>query len=472
MALFPQGLTNVDERCNAGERRVLQQLKRCLDDDYLVWHDVPVGPRARQPDFVILSPRQGILLLEVKDWRRSTIVAATRDRVELQTARGRVTEAHPLRQARDFALELVDVMQRDAALVHGEGPFRGKLLFPYGFGVVFSRLTEAEVAGTDFGEVFPPHQVLLRNDLDEGIDGGAFQKRLWGLFTVSYPHTLTLPQRDRIRWHLFPEIRVAQQGVLDVQSHGRTHTWLPYSESVIEFHHPDLKLRHLRPTWWNAFPERKPYWFQRISVDDLPWGAPVYENRLALAAPAVQPDPGLSAHLIAFTAEHGGREFFLRPDWRQQLQRQVDVYRSEAPPSAKPESQEEFRARLRWELEGSRLALEAITGKPVRFMCWPNGGTCEQAFELLNECGYWAATLPSRAKQPNNNIGTRPDRIGRISATSFFRGTTTPLPWVVSFALKVERNRGNHYMELPIKAIWLYRKFVKPGGVTPPGAEE
>ncbi|MFN7964626.1 MAG: polysaccharide deacetylase family protein [Acidobacteriota bacterium] len=265
---------------------------------------------------------------------------------------------------------------------------------------------------------------------------------------------------------------VAQQGVLDVQSHGRTHTWLPYSESVIEFHHPDLKLRHLRPTWWNAFPERKPYWFQRISVDDLPWGAPVYENRLALAAPAVQPDPGLSAHLIAFTAEHGGREFFLRPDWRQQLQRQVDVYRSEAPPSAKPESQEEFRARLRWELEGSRLALEAITGKPVRFMCWPNGGTCEQAFELLNECGYWAATLPSRAKQPNNNIGTRPDRIGRISATSFFRGTTTPLPWVVSFALKVERNRGNHYMELPIKAIWLYRKFVKPGGVTPPGAEE
>ncbi|MFO1286019.1 MAG: 3'-5' exonuclease [Rubrivivax sp.] len=179
MALFPQGLTNVDERCNAGERRVLQQLAR-LDDDYLVRHDVPVG-RARQPDFVILSPRQGILLLEVKDWRRSTIVAATRDRVELQTAHGRVTEAHPLRQARDFALELVDVMQRDAALVHGEGPFRGKLLFPYGFGVVFSRLTEAEVAGTDFGEVFPPHQVLLRNDLDEGIDGGAFQKRLWGL---------------------------------------------------------------------------------------------------------------------------------------------------------------------------------------------------------------------------------------------------------------------------------------------------
>lgn len=76
MAIFPQGLTNVDQRCNPGERRVLHQLKRCLEDYYLVWHDVPIGPRARQPDFVILSPRRGLLQLEVKDRRFSTLVGA------------------------------------------------------------------------------------------------------------------------------------------------------------------------------------------------------------------------------------------------------------------------------------------------------------------------------------------------------------------------------------------------------------
>jgi hypothetical protein len=215
MALFPQGLTNVDQRCNAGERRVLHALKRHLEDDHLVWHNVPIGPRARQPDFVVLSPRQGVLLLEVKDWKRATLAAATRDRVELNTPRGPVTEASPLRQARDYALELVDVMQRDPALVHGDGPFCGRLLFPYGWGVVFSRLTHAEVAGSDFAEVFPAHQVLMRDDLEETVDAAAFQRRLWGLFTVSYPHTLTLPQRDRIRWHLFPELRVQHQQALD-----------------------------------------------------------------------------------------------------------------------------------------------------------------------------------------------------------------------------------------------------------------
>jgi hypothetical protein len=214
MALFPQGLSNVDQRCNAGERRLLHQLKRCLEDDYIVWHDVPIGPRARQPDFVILSPRWGVLLLEVKDWRRQTLTGGNRDAVELATPRGPTTQAHPLRQARDYAMELVDLMQRDPALVHPEGPFAGRLLFPYGWGVVMARLRRADVQGSDFDDLFPASRTLLRDDLEEGVAPADFQHRLWGMFTVHYPHTLTLPQRDRIRWHLFPEVRVASQGEL------------------------------------------------------------------------------------------------------------------------------------------------------------------------------------------------------------------------------------------------------------------
>ena len=207
MALFPQGLTRIDKRCNPGERRVLNQLKRCLEDDYIVWHDIPIGPKARQPDFVILSPRWGVLLLEVKDWKRPTLVAATRDEVQLDTPHGRVTDGNPLRQVRDYAMELAHLMQADPQLVHADGPFQGKLLFPYGWGVVFSGITRA-AAGEDFDEVFPAFKTLLRDDLDEAVDAGDFQQRLWGMFTVSFPHTLSLPQRDRIRWHLFPELRM------------------------------------------------------------------------------------------------------------------------------------------------------------------------------------------------------------------------------------------------------------------------
>ena len=71
----------------------MHQLKRCLSDDYMVWHDVPVGPKARQPDFVILSPRRGLLILEVKHWSWGTIQnqRATKDSIELLTNQGLVT---------------------------------------------------------------------------------------------------------------------------------------------------------------------------------------------------------------------------------------------------------------------------------------------------------------------------------------------------------------------------------------------
>lgn len=64
MAIFPQGVSNIAARCRntedgGAERRVLQQLQRCVEDDYLVWHDVPVGNKGRQPDFVVLHPGRG-----------------------------------------------------------------------------------------------------------------------------------------------------------------------------------------------------------------------------------------------------------------------------------------------------------------------------------------------------------------------------------------------------------------------------
>ena len=215
MAIFPQGLGQIDARCDAGERRVLHQLKRCLEDDYLIWHNVPIGAKARQPDFVILSPRWGVLLLEVKNWKLGSLRAANPDSVALDRGGERITVANPLRQARDYAHELVDLMQRDPALVHAGGAFAGKLLFPYGYGAVFSSIRVQEVVGTDFPDVFAPHRTLMRDDLDDTLAPAAFAQRLWAMFTVHYPCTLSLPQRDRVRWHLFPEVRMQAQATLD-----------------------------------------------------------------------------------------------------------------------------------------------------------------------------------------------------------------------------------------------------------------
>ena len=267
------------------------------------------------------------------------------------------------------------------------------------------------------------------------------------------------------------ELRAASaSGVLDIQCHGKTHTWLPVSEKVIGFHHPRTRMRDLRWMWWNRHVDRKPFWHTELDAAGVPWGAPIYENKLALSHKALQPDPGLEQHLTNYVADRGGESFFEESEWWKKLSYEVEQYRAKNPTTAELESDEEFRERLLDEMRGCREAIEAVTGKEAPFMCWPNGGVCPEAFDLCKEAGILAATLPSRMKQPRNHLGTRPERIGRISGSSYFRGVLKVAPWVFSFAVKLERNRGIVYMEIPIKAVWLYRRFVPPSGQDPHGS--
>lgn len=199
----------------SGERRVSQRLEEALDDDYVCWYDVPVGPRYRHPDFVVLHPSRGILVLEVKDWKPGTIVEMDRDRATLDTDRGRVIEANPLRQAREYALEIVRVLQTDPLLCQPQGHKReGKLATPWGFGVVLTSITRSQFEQMGLETFIVPSNVICRDEMTESTDTEVFQKRLWDMFMMPFPCHLSLPQIDRVRWHLFPQLRIAVQGEL------------------------------------------------------------------------------------------------------------------------------------------------------------------------------------------------------------------------------------------------------------------
>jgi len=49
-----------------GEKRLARRLEALLDDDYMVWYDIPVGRKNRYPDFIVRDPARGLLFLEVK----------------------------------------------------------------------------------------------------------------------------------------------------------------------------------------------------------------------------------------------------------------------------------------------------------------------------------------------------------------------------------------------------------------------
>jgi hypothetical protein len=153
-------------------------------------------------------------VLEVKDWKRDQIQRIDRSSVSLLTDRGLKEKPNPLEQARAYAMTLVDLLERDPLLRVREGRYQGKLALPWGYGVVLTNISRKAFDETDLREVIDPGLTMCQDEMTESVEAEAFQERLWAMLKVAFAHTLTLPQIDQIRWHLFPEVRVTQGSLL------------------------------------------------------------------------------------------------------------------------------------------------------------------------------------------------------------------------------------------------------------------
>ena len=112
-------------RMTPGERRFAQRLESKLEDDYLCWYDVPVGPANSHPDFVVLHPRRGLLIVEVKDWKPDTIQSISKSDAAILTPKGLKHVLNPLEQARQYAHAVINVLERDKQLTFSSGRMEG-----------------------------------------------------------------------------------------------------------------------------------------------------------------------------------------------------------------------------------------------------------------------------------------------------------------------------------------------------------
>lgn len=220
MATLIPTLNNCLPRMTAGEKRVATILETYLEEDYYCWYDVPIGGKSLQPDFIILHPYRGLLILEVKDWLPSTLIAMTKDKATiLDCGTGSPKEVdNPLKQARNYILSLINMLSKEPQLNLRLKDSKIKPLLSYGYGVVLTNITRAEFDKGQLGEVIPDHLVICKDELTQKITAESFQERLWKMFPYVPVQPLSMPQIDRIRWHIFPELRIGdQQDLFDTQ---------------------------------------------------------------------------------------------------------------------------------------------------------------------------------------------------------------------------------------------------------------
>ena len=72
-------------RASQGEKRLFSILQR-LPDDYIFFYEPVI--ENRYPDFIIIGPNLGLLIVEVKGWYPKHIISANQHEVVIQESRG------------------------------------------------------------------------------------------------------------------------------------------------------------------------------------------------------------------------------------------------------------------------------------------------------------------------------------------------------------------------------------------------
>ncbi|OCA90406.1 nuclease [Bacillus sp. FJAT-27225] len=199
----------------AGERLVFRTLKTFLPDDYIVYYEPEI--HGRRPDFVIIGPDLGLLVLEVKDYTKNTLYQLNPDEWHILTSSGdQAIIKSPLKQARDNVFKVVDVLKKDKNLIQTEGKHQFNLKFPYGYGVVFTRLYAKDFIQEGLYSIIDPQLCLNRDEIDpdkEDFSEEVLMEKILNMFVVPYRlrEPLSFEDINAIRYHLFPEVRISAE---------------------------------------------------------------------------------------------------------------------------------------------------------------------------------------------------------------------------------------------------------------------
>jgi peptidoglycan/xylan/chitin deacetylase (PgdA/CDA1 family) len=232
-------------------------------------------------------------------------------------------------------------------------------------------------------------------------------------------------------------------GILDVQSHAKTHTWYPVGPRINGWHGAGDP-----SPWpwlaWNARPERKPFYLTENQSGFVAPGTPVFEHACALVARRFLPDPDAVEAVRTATAPRLAEAG--TPIGRQALaQLAAQVTGPDGiPGSLEPAGDRD--ARVTAEIAGSREDLGRILEKPVDYICWPAGGSDEFCERTAERAGYAAWTLrSSQQREKRNRPGTDPRGIKRLGGQRqvHFRGRMLGEGGRTYQRLQIDAHRGS-----------------------------
>ena len=202
----------LSSKASRGEERTFALLKK-LPDDYLIYYEPNIDNR--HPDFIVIAPDLGVIVVEVKGWYLDDIVEGNHSEITVNTDNRERQEIHPLEQARNYMWRLVGACEKSPSrslLLHQDGPKKNKFFFPFCHFVVLSNITRDNILrrkDQNVAEIFKMDNTLFRDELValENATSEEIRDTLMRFFDPYWEITPFTPEQvDVLRSIIHPEI--------------------------------------------------------------------------------------------------------------------------------------------------------------------------------------------------------------------------------------------------------------------------
>lgn len=202
--LIPENTRN-NKAIPKPHRRVATALVVGLDDATTVWFEPPFDAAHERPDFVVLDPSAGVLVVMVFDQSEGQeVLGAVGGELRVLEAGSERTVNEPLARANAFGHALADSMTEAKGV--SEVPIGGIAAFPY--------VSRAEAEHLCVDTVVAPEHSLFKEDIDvlvRGEDDAMLTRVVTRVLEGGLDEPLGEDQQDRIRALLHPEVVIAAQ---------------------------------------------------------------------------------------------------------------------------------------------------------------------------------------------------------------------------------------------------------------------
>jgi hypothetical protein len=208
--MIPQDITHLPANTTQGEKALYRIIQKHTPDDWVCYAGQRLGI-GTTPDFLLIGPELGILILEEKSIPINLVKKFTTENWTVIRDGAPRIEVHPLRQARGYVEKVMQALQKIKRLTDS----RGKLKFVAGHGCILSSIRKGEMIVSDIEKfstppmvTFDPHLVICKNELPSNRQKESdFTNRLKQMTRLFNFDSLNDDDIQTIRGAIFPEVR-------------------------------------------------------------------------------------------------------------------------------------------------------------------------------------------------------------------------------------------------------------------------